>query len=222
MKILLVDDHALFREGVRVLLERLGDQLEVLEAGDCAAAFQIAEEHDGLDLVLLDLALPDMPGFEALSVMRERYPSVPVVVLSGSEDRPSVIEAINRGAMGYIPKSSNSTLLMSALRLVLAKGVYVPPSALMNPVIPVPQASASSALQRKSKTLRGLGLTDRQIEVLGLVVQGLSNKLIARKLVLSEATVKSHVGAALRALRVSNRTQAVLAVGQLGYTFQQG
>jgi CheY-like chemotaxis protein len=129
MKVLLVDDHALFREGVRLLLERLGDEFEILEAGDCAAALELAEKTPELGLVLLDLALPDKPGFEALTIMRERYPGVPVVV-SGSEDRPSVIEAINRGAMGYIPKSSNSTLLMSALELVFAKGVYIPPSVL--------------------------------------------------------------------------------------------
>jgi DNA-binding NarL/FixJ family response regulator len=219
MKVLLVDDHALFREGVRLVLERLGEEFEVLEAGDCATAFELAEQTPDLGLVLLDLALPDKPGFEALSVMRERYPAVPVVVLSGSEDRPSVIEAINRGAMGYIPKSSNSTLLMNALRLVFAKGVYIPPSVLTDRAN-IAEAAPAVIKQRNSKALRELGLTDRQIDVLGLVVQGLPNKLIARKLELSETTVKAHVGATLRALHVSNRTQAVLAVGRLGYTFR--
>jgi DNA-binding NarL/FixJ family response regulator len=219
MKVLLVDDHALFREGVRLLLERLGDEFEILEAGDCAGALELAEQTPDLGLVLLDLALPDKPGFEALSMMRERYPGVPVVVVSGSEDRPSVIEAINRGAMGYIPKSSNSTLLKSALQLVFAKGVYIPPSVLTDR--PNIAATASTEVKQKdSKALRELGVTDRQIEVLGLLVQGLPNKLIARKLNLSEPTVKAHVSGALRALNVSNRTQAVLAVGQMGITFK--
>jgi DNA-binding NarL/FixJ family response regulator len=218
MKILLIDHHALFREGLKLVLEHLWEEFEVLEAGDCTSAFKLAERTPDLGVVLLDLALPDKPGFEVLSVMRERYPTVPVVVLSGSEDRPSVIEAINRGAMGYIPKSSNSALLMSALRLVFAKGVYIPPLVLTGRA-----HSASAPVQVKQsdpKTLHELGLADRQIEVLNLLVQGLPNKLIARKMGLSEATVKAHLAAALKALRVGNRTQAGLAVRQLGQAFK--
>jgi DNA-binding NarL/FixJ family response regulator len=218
MKVLLVDDHALFREGLRSLFERLDQNFEIFEAGDCTSAFELANRHADLGFVLLDLGLPDMPGMDAIRVMRQRYPSVPVVVLSASEDRASVLEAINCGAMGFIPKSSNSTLLMNALRLVLANGVYVPPSVLTK------NSNAAGALsvqtvERKDASLRELGLTDRQIEVLRLVVQGLPNKLIGRKLNLSEATIKSHVTAVLRALNVTNRTQAVLAVAQLGYSF---
>lgn len=219
MKVLLVDDHALFREGLRLVLERLGDSFAILEAADCAGAFDVARRHPDLALVLLDLALPDMPGFEALSLLRERYPSVPVVVLSASEDRPSVLEAINRGAMGFIPKSSDSKLLINALRLVLAGGVYVPPSVLTNPLNACEQAPAT-AMRHKGESLRGLGLTGRQIEVLGLLVQGMPNKVIARTLGLAEPTVKTHVAACLRALNVSNRTQAVLSVGRLGFTFR--
>jgi DNA-binding NarL/FixJ family response regulator len=151
--------------------------------------------------------------------MRDRYPDVPVVVISAAEDRPTVIEAINCGAMGFIPKVSSSTLLMSALQFVFAKGVYIPPSVLRSPVN-TGQPSPAAALKTQVATLRQLGLTQRQIEVLELLVQGLPNKLIGRKLDLSEATVKNHVTAALRTLNVSNRTQAVLAVGQLGYTFR--
>jgi DNA-binding NarL/FixJ family response regulator len=219
MKVLLVDDHALFREGLRVLLERLGDAFEMYEAGDCAGAFELAERHPDLGLVLLDLGLPDMPGTQAIMQMRERHPDVPVVVLSAQEDRPTVLEAINCGAMGFIPKSSSSSLLMNALRLVLAKGVYIPPSVLKHPVSGA-ETSPADSVQRKTATLRELGLTERQIEVLELLVQGLSNKQIGRKLNLTEATVKNHVTASLRALNVSNRTQAVLAVGQLRYTFR--
>lgn len=219
MKVLLVDDHALFREGLRSLLERLGESFEIFEAGDCASAFEVAERNPDLGLVLLDLGLPDMPGNDAIHVMRERYPTVPVVVLSASEDRPSVLAAINSGAMGFIPKSSNSALLMNALRLVFANGVYIPPSVLTSPVN-ASQTPPAQAVLRKGATLRELGLSERQIEVLALVVQGMPNKLIARKLDIAEATVKNHVTAALRALNVSNRTQAVLAVGQLGYTFK--
>lgn len=219
MKILLVDDHALFREGLHLVLERLNEPFEVLEAGDCASAFEIVKCHPDLGLVLLDLALPDMPGLDALALLRDRYPSIPVVVLSATEDRASVLEAINRGAMGYIPKSSDSALLVSALRLVFAKGVYIPPSVLTNPHN-AGETTPQSSVRNKNATLHDLGLTDRQIEVLGLLVQGMPNKLIARKMNLGEPTVKTHVTACLRALNVGNRTQAVLAVGQLGYTFR--
>lgn len=219
MKVLLVDDHTLFREGLRLLLERFEESFEMLDAGDCATAFDLIGQHPDLGLVLLDLGLPDMAGLDALSLMRERYPGVPVVVLSAVEDRPSVLEAINRGAMGFIPKSSDGALLINALRLVLANGVYVPPSVLTHPLNAGDTAPADS-VQRKSASLREMGLTARQIEVLGLMVQGLPNKLIAGSLNLSEPTIKTHVAACLRALNVSNRTQAVLAVGRLGHTFK--
>jgi DNA-binding NarL/FixJ family response regulator len=219
MKVLLVDDHALFREGLRLLLQRMGDQFEVLEAGDCDSAFDLIKLTPDLGLILLDLALPDMPGLDALTMIRTHHPGIPVVVISAAEDRPSVLEAINRGAMGFIPKSSDSSLLMNALQLVLAKGVYIPASVLTNP-FNASETTPKSMLEKKNGTLRELGLSERQIEVLSLMVQGLPNKLIARKLVLSEPTVKSHVTAALRALNVGNRTQAVLAVGRLGYTFK--
>ncbi len=219
MKVLLVDDHALFREGLRLLLQRMGDQFEVLEAGDCDSAFDLIKLTPDLGLILLDLALPDMPGLDALSLIRTHHPAIPVVVISAAEDRPSVLEAINRGAMGFIPKSSDSTLLMNALQLVLAKGVYIPASVLTNP-FNASETTPKSMLEKKNGTLRELGLSERQIEVLSLMVQGLPNKLIARKLALSEPTVKSHVTAALRALNVGNRTQAVLAVGRLGYTLK--
>lgn len=218
MKILLVDDHALFREGLRLLLERLGESFEVLEAGDCAGAFAMASAHPDLVLVLLDLGLPDMHGSDALGQMRERFPGLPVVVLSGREDRPTVLDAINRGAMGFIPKSSDSTLLVSALRLVMAKGVYVPLCALTHS-FGADYAAPNMNVTKKSASLRELGLSDRQIEVLGLLVQGMQNKVIASRLGLAEPTVKTHVAACLRALNVMNRTQAVLAVGRLRYTF---
>jgi DNA-binding NarL/FixJ family response regulator len=219
MKVLIVDDHGLFREGMRLLLERMGDDFEVIEAADCDTAFDLIKLNADLGLVLLDLGLPDMPGLDALSLMRTHHPAIPVVVISAAEDRPSVLEAINRGAMGFIPKSSDTNLLRNALQLVLAKGVYIPPSVLTSQT-DSSEATRKRSAEKKTQSLRELGLSDRQIEVLSLLVQGLPNKLIARKLSLAEPTVKSHVTAALRALNVGNRTQAVLAVGRLGFTFK--
>lgn len=219
MKVLLVDDHTLFREGLRLLLERMPGRFEVLEAADCSTAFELIKLTPDLGLVLLDLGLPDMPGLQALGLMRAHYPAIPVVVISAAQDRPTVLEAINHGAMGFIPKSSNSALLVSALQMVMAKGVYIPASVLTNP-LNAGEITPQTAMVNKSAALHESGLSERQIEVLSLLVQGLPNKLIARKLDVAEATVKSHVAAIFRALGVGNRTQAVLAVGQLGYTFK--
>ena len=117
MKILLVDDHALFRTGLRLMLERMDASFELLEAGDCRSAFDRLDATPELGMVLLDMQLPDMPGLEALSLMRSRYPAVPVVVISAADDRPTVLEAINRGAMAFIPKSSDAEQLENALQI---------------------------------------------------------------------------------------------------------
>lgn len=216
MKVLLIDDHSLFREGLRLLLERMGGAFEILEAGDCEAAFEIVKLNADLELVLLDLGLPDMPGLEALSFLRSHHPAIPVVVISAANDRPSVLEAINRGAMGFIPKSSDSALLTRALQMVLAKEVYIPAN-VFAAADSGKELKPDASAQKNDTTLLTLGLTGRQVEVLALLVQGLPNKLIARKLGLSEATVKTHVAATFRGLNVGNRTQAVLALGKRGY-----
>jgi DNA-binding NarL/FixJ family response regulator len=225
MKILLVDDHPLFRDGLKLLLQRLDDAMEVLEAATCQEGLDFADAHqEDLHLILLDLHLPDRPGFEGLAELRLRHAGIPVVVLSASDDRPTVIEALDRGAMGYIPKSSSTEVLLSALRLVLAKGVYIPPSVLGQPAGKSPGQSPGFgppplAGGRLVKKPADLGLTERQTDVLALVVQGKPNKIICRELGLAEATVKAHVTAVLKGLNVTNRTQAVLAVGRLGLTF---
>jgi DNA-binding NarL/FixJ family response regulator len=218
MKILLVDDHTLFREGMRLVLTQLDPGCEIIEAASCEAAFAEANAHSDCDIVLLDLDLPDMPGFAALSVLREEHPHLPVVVLSASDDRASVIEALDRGAMGFIPKSASSGVLLGALRLVLAKGVYIPPAVLATDS-PIAAPPVESRPPKRPLRAADLGLTDRQMDVLGLMVQGKPNKLICRELNLAEGTVKTHVTAVLRALNVTNRTQAVLAVSRLGLTF---
>ncbi len=218
MKVLLIDDHALFRAGLKLLLESMDDGYTVLEAADSHSAFDLIKRTPGLELILLDLALPGMPGLEALSLLRKHHPTLPVVVISASDDPPSVLDAINRGAMGFIPKSSDGIQLKNALRLVLAKSVYVPLSALAAP-LGASGAPPKPAIEGRGNALRDLGMSAREIEVLALVVQGLPNKLIARQLGIAEPTVKSHVAAGLRALNVDNRTQAVLAVARLKYAF---
>jgi DNA-binding NarL/FixJ family response regulator len=197
VRLLIVDDHGLFREGLKFLLRDLDRELESDEVGTCALALQSAARCQ-YDLVLLDLKLPGQSGLDALAALREANPTVPVVVLSGEDDPRTIRGAIERGAMGFIPKSSSRELLIQALRLVLANGVYLPPIALDAVDARIP------------------GLTPRQTDVLRFVIQGLPNKLIARELGISDWTVKQHVSAVLRCLGAENRTEAVYAAAKLG------
>lgn len=209
MKILVADDHALFRDGLRYMLARLGEDVEILQAKDCAEALTLAASRSDLDLILLDLAMPGMDGLVGLRALRARNPAVPVVILSASEEPAEMRLALEGGAMGFIPKSSTSDVMLGALRLVLSGGVYVP-LAFMERFQSgrTPGATLASSLET-------LGLTPRQHDVLRLLGKGQSNKEIARVLGLAEGTVKLHISAILRALGVDNRTQAVVAAARL-------
>lgn len=212
MKILVIDDHTLIRQALQNMLHVLDSSAEVLESADCSTALALAEEQPDIDLILLDLHLPGMGGMDALTHFRQSHPAVPVVVLSGANDRQTVLTAIDHGAMGFIPKSSSNNVMLSALRLVLSGGVYLPTEILDH-------AGLAPVESARSNTLTELGLTDRQMEVLALLLQGKSNKLICRELGLAEGTVKIHVTAVLKALNVTSRTQAVIAASQLGLRF---
>lgn len=221
MKLLLVDDHALFRQGLALLLRQIDAQLDIVHAGNVSQALSAVAQHPDLDLVLLDMALPDQPGMEALTRLHADREGLPVVVLSSVDDRDTVLAAIAAGAMGFIPKSSTSEVMFAALSVVLAGGVYLPPAALLatgGPLAPAP-AHARQAAGHEPMTPRELGLTPRQIDVLQQVLQGKSIKSIARALGMTENTVKTHVSAVLRALHVTTRTQAVVAAGRLGLLF---
>ena len=219
VKILIVDDHPLIREALRHVLLALDAEINLIEAQDFAAALVAADADPDFDLILLDLGLPDIDGFDALSELRKCHPGVPVVVLSAAEQPAIVMRAIDAGAMGFIPKTTSSHLLLNALRLVLAGGVYLPVEVLRQhhgTPEPALRLAATASQAGKMLTPRELGLTARKADVLALLVQGKSNKLICRDLGLAEGTVKIHVTAILKALNVSNRTQAVIAVGKLG------
>ena len=218
MKILLVDDHQLFREGVALLLRQLAVDLELLQASTCEEGFELCRSHADIDLILLDLNLRRLSGLEGLAVLRERHPGIPVVVLSSSEEERTVRTAIDLGAMGFIPKSSSSEIMLNALRLVLAKGIYLPPTLLLGDH---PAGWRKPAPDAVAVTPPELGLTARQADVLYLVLQGKPIKLISRELGLGEGTVKGHVSAVLRALNVTTRTQAVVAAHRLGLRFER-
>jgi DNA-binding NarL/FixJ family response regulator len=220
MKVLLVDDHTLFRQGLKFLLSTLDKDLSVDEASDCASAIDGASGRQ-YDLILLDLKMPGTSGLAALSAMRTAFPETPVVVLSG-EDDPNVVRAtIDHGAMGFVPKTATQQILLGALQLILAGGVYLPVSIMSSYRLPEPLVGEPGG----KMTGNGNGnapnvvldnLTPRQKEVLQCVIQGDPNKTIARKLALSESTVKAHLQVVLRALGARNRTEAVYAAAKLG------
>jgi DNA-binding NarL/FixJ family response regulator len=217
MKILIVDDHALIREALRGVLQELKPEAGVIDASSCREALQLAQANAGeLDLVLFDLGLPDGDGLDTLSELRDLYPAVAIVVLSASKDRDSVTKALDLGALGFIPKSASRAVMVSALQLVFAGGIYVPPEILQRPQQATKSASMSAPVSAPMSPAE-LGLTERQIDVLALMMQGKSNKAVCRELDLAEATVKNHVTAILRVLKVTNRTEAVIAVAELGW-----
>jgi len=213
VKIAVVDDHPLIREALRQVLHVLDSDVRLLEARNRDEAIQTVVEHTDVNLVLLDLTLPGSDGFSVLEELREHHPHIPVVVLSATDAPEIVLRAIDAGAMGFIPKTSSTQVLVQALRLVLAGGVYLPPELLRKDVVGASGAAPAAAALRSP---RDIGLTDRQSQVLALMVQGKPNKLICRDLNLAEGTVKIHITAILKALGVASRTQAVIAVSRLG------
>jgi len=212
MKILLVDDHALIRDALRSVLQELAPDATVLEASDCRQAMRLIGEHPDLHLIVLDLNLPDRDGFAVVADLRKHHATISIVVLSAFHDRDNVLRALDLGALGFIPKSSPREVMANALRLVFSGGVYIPPEALART-----DATPAQAAQGRRVSPADLRLTARQMEVLALMMQGKSNKAISRILDTAEPTVKHHVTAILKALKVANRTEAVIAVGALGW-----
>lgn len=228
MQVLVVDDHPLLRSALKEAIKDLGDEVEVIEGRDAADARQLARDHPGLDLVLLDYALPDADGATLLGELKTAHPTLPIIVISGFDGRDIVTAAMNAGASGFISKGSTPKLIVTAIRLVLDGGKYVPES-----VLPGAGTAAARALPFARGTtnaealtrLRHL-LTPQELRVLGLLLKGYSNKEIARAIgkethsqrssSIAESTVKAHMTNILRALGVERRTQAALAVERLG------
>ena len=216
LKVLVIDDHPLVQEGVSAALESLADDVTVMAARDAEQGLGLAAENPDLDLVLLDLALPGMSGFNLIGKLHERLPSLPVVVLSALEEPENVRHAINAGAMGFVPKSAATRVLIEVLQQVLEGNVTVP-LALQSSGPPVSHALPGATGDASSAAEPDVALlTLRQLEVLSRVCQGKTNKQIATELGLSEKTVKAHVTAIFKVLGVVNRTQAVLVARRVG------
>jgi DNA-binding NarL/FixJ family response regulator len=203
MKALIADDHNLIREGIKLLLNRLRESVEVLEADNFDDARKIVAANPDLDLIIMDLFMPGMTGPQGVSIIRNSAPAVPVIVLSMSEDPAHMRDALKFGANGYVPKTSKNGILSNAINLVLDGGIYIPPE-MLGGIADTGMYDAIAGNNSKKPAL-----TDRQMEVLKLLAQGRTNKDIARILDISDTTVKSHTATIFRLLGAKNRTQAV-------------
>ncbi len=213
MKVLLVDDHVLFRQGMQLLLQRLAPSVQTFEAGDLPSAIALAQSLPSLDMVFFDLGLPGVSGLDALIAFKQAHDSLPVVVVSGLSDKQTVLDALYHGAMGFIPKTASMSALEEALTAVVSNRIYLPATALDPSDAP---ASNRSSTHQK---LTELPLTDRQKQVFKLILLGKPNKVIARDLGVAESTIKSHVKPILQALNVTSRVQAIVEMGRLGLQF---
>lgn len=211
MRVLIVDDHPLVRGGVIVQLRETWDA-PVIEQADCLAqGLRVLTTSPRIDLVLLDLNLPDTVGTSGIEAIRLRFPRMPVMVMSGEADRGTIDRCLRAGACGFLPKTASSDRLGTAVRAIVGGGIYLPRDTEGG----APRAWGMAA-GPGAQELRQLCLTERQTDVLKLIMRGLPNKLIGRQLQLAEGTVKVHVSAVLKALGARNRTQAVLAASRLG------
>jgi DNA-binding NarL/FixJ family response regulator len=219
MKILLVDDHSLITEALKVLLHDLDPQAQIFTAADAPGAEQLAAEHQDADLMLLDLGLPGATGTSLLEKLTTVYPDLKILVLSGVQDQRSVMRVLQLGAAGFVPKSMATENLASAIRFVLSGGVYIPADLLEDAT----RGAQMLGLPERGRDMLGrptggrVQLTERQEQVLQLLARGAPIKIVCRELNLSEGTVKTHVTAIYRAFGASNRTEALLAARRNGY-----
>ena len=208
MHILIVDDHPLYIKGVESLLVELDPTIQTQGARSVEEALAITAIHP-VDLVLLDLKLPGMNDLDALVRVKAALPATPIVVVSGNENPTDILRAIAIGAAGYIPKDTDPSLVINALRLVLVRGVYIPPHVLKD------EADSAPLLVGQARPTTVL-LSQRQLAVLQALLQGKSNKVIARELGIAEGTAKAHLWSIYQALGVNSRLQAMVKAHQLG------
>ncbi|MBR1648733.1 MAG: response regulator transcription factor [Alphaproteobacteria bacterium] len=203
MKVLIADDHALFRDALGQMIENLNDSATIIQAANYAQALKILEHENTFDLVVADPQMQDLPSWEqGINNIKNAAGNARMVIISAAENPHSIKNALSNGVCGYISKRSESKILHNALKLIMEGGTYVPP-----------------AIIRKNSELGGKDskvLTNRQNQVLKLVAQGMSNKQIAYEIGVSEATVKLHINALLRSIGANNRTQAVITAQKMG------
>ncbi len=202
MKVLLADDHDLIRQGIKLVLNKYNKYAKILESTNFTNTLTTVKNNLDLDLIILDLFMPGSSSTQTIKILRHEAPSIPIIMLSSSEDIEHIKSALEFGANGYIPKSSPNEIFYSAIELVMSGGIYIPQQALN------PDRDHDSTIES--------ALTERQTEALQLLAKGKSNKEIARMMNITEHTVKSHITIILNHLNAKNRTQAVLHAQQAG------
>ncbi|WP_271103516.1 response regulator AgmR [Pseudomonas tohonis] len=213
-KILIADDHPLFREAIHNVISDGFPDSEVMETADLDSALGLTQEHDDLDLILLDLNMPGMHGLNGLINLRNEAPTIPVVIVSAEQDKQIVLQAITYGAVGFITKSSPRAQMTEAIEQILNGNVYLPSDIIR---------TQKSSPRRNQQDEHGIppellqALTRKQLLVLERMTKGESNKQIAYNLDIAETTVKAHVSAILRKLNVHNRVQAILCAGDIDF-----
>lgn len=209
LKILLIEDHALVREGMTHLLHQLDEAVTVFEAATGEDGVAVLEANQDIDLVLLDLSLPGVDGLSWMKIQRKRFPTVPMLVVSAHDDGATIEKVMKAGAAGFVPKAQSAERLLDALNRVLAGEIIDPGASPTYPIgIDVPDNMDPAGGKTRPKDI---GLTKRQIDVLDLLIKGKTNREIGVLLGLTEGTVKLHVTAVLKALGVKSRTQALVA-----------
>ncbi|OEC42924.1 DNA-binding response regulator [Pseudomonas sp. 1D4] len=213
-KILIADDHPLFREAIHNVISDGFPDSEVMETADLDSALGLTQEHDDLDLILLDLNMPGMHGLNGLINLRNEAPTIPVVIVSAEQDKQVVLQAITYGAVGFITKSSPRAQMTEAIEQILNGNVYLPSEIIRT----------QKAAPRRSQDEHAIppellqALTRKQLLVLERMTKGESNKQIAYNLDIAETTVKAHVSAILRKLNVHNRVQAILCASDIDFS----
>ncbi|WP_087500785.1 response regulator transcription factor [Pseudomonas sp. SID14000] len=213
-KILIADDHPLFREAIHNVISDGFQGSEVMETADLDSALALTQEHDDLDLILLDLNMPGMHGLNGLITLRNEAPTTPVVIVSAEQEKQIVLQAITYGAVGFITKSSPRSQMIEAIEQILNGNVYLPPD-----IIRAQKSNTSRRLSDAPSFPPEMlqALTRKQLLVLERMTKGESNKQIAYTLDIAETTVKAHVSAILRKLNVHNRVQAILSAGDIDF-----
>lgn len=214
MNILIADDHALVRENLAAFLSRYPIRADVSEAGSLDQAIEVASSLKSIELIVLDLMMPGMNGIAGISMMVNRFPDTPVVVLSGSTRRDDIVGALQLGAKGFIPKVFGGNEMVDALRKVLDGEIFTPDISKYSNGTTREQAAPEKPHQENEQLKK---LTAREREVLGLLVKGNPNKAIARELGLQEITVKVHLQNVYRKFGVANRTHTVAKMLELGW-----
>lgn len=223
MKILIADDHALFRQGLQYTLQTLGDDVTIIEANSAAEVLSFVENDGDIDLILMDLDMPGIDGYSGLIKLREQHPELPVAIVTASEYEADMLRVIDSGAAGYIPKSMNSNEMLDAVRQILDGEVFVPDLSATSGTFQIRQVSSPGPMLGGEDEYAAAmeihdRLTPRQRDVLHLMCEGMSNKVIAHTLGMAEGTVKIHVTAILKEMQATNRTQAVIMANDVNFS----